>query len=87
MKVVKSISFNDKNEVEAQMLKIFKRRSFSKYVKQLIIADLESKKEAKTTEEPRQRQPQQQSQAWSPNQKTVFRGTGGIKLNLGGESQ
>jgi hypothetical protein len=86
MKVVKSISFNDKNEVEAQMLKIFKRRSFSKYVKQLIIADMEAKKEAKQAEENPQRRPTPHTQTWSPNQKPVFRGTGGIKLNFGGDA-
>lgn len=51
-KVIKSVSFNITNEADAEMLKAIKRRNFSGYVKKLIMADIEARKEEKTQNEP-----------------------------------
>lgn len=48
MKRVKSISFNDNNAEEKEMLKFVRRRNFSKYVKTLIRADMQRKQQEKT---------------------------------------
>lgn len=42
-KIIKSVSFNMKNEEDVAMLKAIKRRNFSGYVKELIWADIEMK--------------------------------------------
>ncbi|MHC8516758.1 hypothetical protein [Sporosarcina sp. ITBMC105] len=39
-KVIKSVSFNVKNPLDALMLSAIKRRNFSGYVKRLIAADI-----------------------------------------------
>lgn len=44
LKKVKSISFNDEIAEEKEMLKHFRRRNFSKYVKKLIREDIARKK-------------------------------------------
>lgn len=40
MKKVKSISFNDSNPIENEMLKFIGRRNFSSYVKKMIKEDM-----------------------------------------------
>lgn len=74
MKIVKSVSFNAKNPDEAEMIKMFKRRSFSKYVKKLIRDDIKRQKEME--------QPKQLKKPNSTNQTLpkVFRG--GIKIKI-----
>ncbi|MBO0602766.1 hypothetical protein I2483_13945 [Sporosarcina sp. E16_3] len=42
-KVIKSVSFNETNPLDALMLKAIKRRNFSGYVKRLIAADIKAK--------------------------------------------
>jgi hypothetical protein len=54
-KVIKSVSFNITNEKDAAMLKHFKRRNFSGYVKKLIWNDMaggEPKREPAPVPEP-----------------------------------
>ena len=47
-KTVKSVSFNDKNEKDKQMLKHISRRNFSGYVKKLIEQDIKTREDKKT---------------------------------------
>lgn len=54
-KVVKPVSFNPNKEEEAELLKHVKRRNFSGYVKKLIKADLQQRKELKSQQEPNER--------------------------------
>lgn len=42
MKAIKSVSFNDANPKDAAMMKSFKRKNFSGYVKSLIWEDLKN---------------------------------------------
>lgn len=51
-KHIKSISFNKKNENDNKILKHVARRNFSGYVKKLILADMEAKKQRKEIKQP-----------------------------------
>lgn len=44
---VKSVHFNVKNADDAKMLKSFSRKNFSRYVKKLIMADIQQKEQQK----------------------------------------
>ncbi|MEH7345549.1 hypothetical protein V7122_16970 [Bacillus sp. JJ1532] len=46
-KVVKSVSFNISNELDKECLEHIQRANFSGYVKELIIADIQKRKEAR----------------------------------------
>jgi hypothetical protein len=50
-KFAKSVSFNEKNEIDKAILKHVARRNFSGYVKKLILEDMKAKENKKKKED------------------------------------
>lgn len=51
-KVIKSVSFNKTNQDEKRILDAVRRRNFSKYVKKLLLDDINKKQMAKSPTQP-----------------------------------
>jgi hypothetical protein len=68
-KTAKSVSFNLDKKEEQMMWKYVSRRNFSRYVKKLILEDMNRKQAEKTVEKAKKEQPKKEKMA-TPNQVT-----------------